>query len=231
MNAMNSEVSQVSSTALGNRDFLVVLGSGRSGTTIIQHLLNSIPGFDLRGENGGSFWPLIDAIALVHDFRAGDARWASDASTDPWSGFQNIDIEKFEAGLMETFVEEVLRPEASARVIGFKEIRFPVRGLGRSIQHIQRLIPRTRFVLAFRDPASIARSGWWPKDPRAERTIGRQQQALRGVSKSLGDQAFSIEYETFHSQEASRRDFFRWLGEDYDVNAVNTLLERRVAKL
>jgi len=228
---VNSGPSLASPTKWGNREFLVVLGSGRSGTTIIQHLLNSIPGFDLRGENGGSVWPLIDAIALLHDFRTGDARWASNASTDPWMGFQNIDIEKFESGLIETFVEEVLRPEASARVIGFKEIRFPLKGLGNSIQHIQRLIPRTRFVLAFRNPSSIARSGWWPKQPRAERTIGRQQQALRGVAKSLGERAFSIEYETFHNEESSRVDFFNWLGEEYDSQSVNMVLRTRAAKL
>ena len=205
--------------------FLFVLGVGRSGTTILQHVLNTIPGFCIRGENGGAIWPLVETYGRVKKNRTGDGKWARSWSGDPWFGFNEVSLDGLASSLRETFVSQILNPPPSTRCTGFKEIRFPIVNLAEKVDLVRELFPRARFILNFRSLESTTKSGWWPNSGQSRRVVSRQLRQLSKLGKSLGDTSYSVTYETFYSLEDERADLFRWLGAAYDRQAVDQAIK------
>ncbi|PQO21824.1 hypothetical protein C2I36_16295 [Rhodobacteraceae bacterium WD3A24] len=104
--------------------FVFIVTYGRSGSTLLQSLLNSAPGVMLRGENGNALFHVFRAWKVLEDtaFR-GRTSFQSDPDR-PWFGAADVAPAKFRDAALRAFVSDVLAPPASARVSGFKEIRY-----------------------------------------------------------------------------------------------------------
>ena len=66
---------------------------------------------------------------LFHSYKhASIAKDHTDESSSlidhPWYGVNDIDPEKYARKLIKVFVDEILKPNKSTRVLGFKEIRY-----------------------------------------------------------------------------------------------------------
>lgn len=211
--------------------FVFILGVGRSGTTVLQNVLNSVPKVCIRGENGGAIWPLAETYSLVQRSVEGDGRWARDHPGDPWFGLSGVSLSGLAGALRRSFVTEVLQPPLGAQFVGFKEIRFPSRGLVEAVTWVNELFPGARFVLNFREPAAIAKSGWGRDSPRSRTHISRRQRDLARLATFLGDTGFSVQYESFHSTENERKKLFAWLNMDYQADRVDAVLSTRLHHL
>ena len=66
-------------------------------------------------------------------------------------------LERMRALMMTT----VLRPGPRARVLGFKEIRWPVKGTEHLVSFLSELFPGARFLFNTRNPEDVAKSEWW----------------------------------------------------------------------
>src|SRR5687768_4449832 len=90
-----------------------VITYGRSGSTLLTGILNSIPKTCIRGENGG---------ALVHIFRAVQSArsapsfliGAEDSPTRAWYGASSINADGLQDSLVGAFVRNVLAPPDGA---------------------------------------------------------------------------------------------------------------------
>ncbi|MBV1900860.1 MAG: sulfotransferase, partial [Kordiimonadaceae bacterium] len=106
-----------------NRSFIFIVTYGRSGSTVLQGLLQAIPGYFIRGENMNTLFPLYKACTAAHTARYTHGK-NPHGQDDPWFGADVIKPEVFTKRIVDTFIEEILQPPADARVVGFKEIRF-----------------------------------------------------------------------------------------------------------
>jgi len=109
---------------------LIIVCHGRSGSTLLQGILNAIPGFLIRGENHDFAAGLYMAYRRIK--RAASAPQAArlgrtDDPSVPWYGAADIDQQQLLAD-MTILMRNVLVPRAqqsSVLCYGFKEIRFP----------------------------------------------------------------------------------------------------------
>lgn len=80
-------------------DYLFVATYGRSGPTLLQASLNSIPGYRIRGENGGVVYNLYRFHADVCFWR----HWTSSSAPHPpsssWWGIDGYPAETALAGI------------------------------------------------------------------------------------------------------------------------------------
>jgi hypothetical protein len=119
-----------------NRDkrlnYVFVVTYGRSGSTLVQGILNSIPGYLIRGENRQALRHLyaFDQVASKErrvQRRKQRARGVKPGSSEATSALFGMDNYPHAATLRMTrklAVETLLRPEADTRVAGFKEIEW-----------------------------------------------------------------------------------------------------------
>ena len=106
---------------LCERDFVLILGTGRSGSTTLLEALNGLPGVHLRGENHGTLW------AAFEIFRRALAEGPDESRL---SAFEHgpIDEQQVLCTLQNLFLAIDPTPSQGAppaRVRGFKELVLP----------------------------------------------------------------------------------------------------------
>ena len=208
-------------------DYLFVVTYGRSGSTLLMGLLNSIPGYLIRGEN----WDAVHHLFRFHQTLAeGSQRWNAARlrqRTHPFFGAADFPVNKAYRRTRELVVDTVLRPRDDTRVTGFKEIRWYHDDLEEYVAWLRRVFPGARFVVNTRAHDEVLRSGWWAKRPENAAALPAVEARILAVADSLGDAAYRVHYNDYVTRPTVLRGLFDWLGEPFDEAAVHTVLETR----
>jgi hypothetical protein len=207
------------------RDYLFVVTYGRSGSTLVAGLLNAIPGYLIRGENGDALHHLF----LYHrTLERESARPAGNTrkKTHPWFGISDVPLRRSIALSRQLVLETVLRPKDHTRVVGFKEIRWAHDDGPEYVAWLRELFPGARFLVNTRDHASVLRSAWWAKeDPAvAGPKLADIEARLLALAASLGDAAYRIHYDDYVADPTVLRGLYDWLGEPWDEASVRATL-------
>jgi hypothetical protein len=213
--------------------FLFVVSYGRSGSTLLCGLLNSLPGYCIRGENGG---------ALLHIFRSArqvrTARSMHDAPPsqpdNPWFGAEQIVPDLFIRRAGDAFFEAVLRPPAEARCVGFKEIRYTRGVVGDKefapfLDFVAELFPGCVFVFNSRDIEAASRSGFWGDQPQdaVKRKLENAEERFSAYRERSPDRTFGFNYDRLLEDIGEFRRLCDFLGEPFDEEKTLGVMSRR----
>ncbi len=207
---------------------MFILTYGRSGSTLLMGVLNSIPGYLLRGENQ-------DALQHLFRFHQGltelSTRWPKARlrqRTHPFFGAGDFPVNRSLERTRELVLDTVLRPRPDTRVTGFKEIRWHSADVAAYVAWMRQVFPGARFVVNTRDPEEVLKSGWWAAEPDRAQRLSAIEARLLGVAESLGDEvAFRVHYNDYVANPARLASLFDWLGEPFDEDAVRAVLDVR----
>jgi hypothetical protein len=215
--------------------YVFIVTYGRSGSTLLQGVLNSIPGYLVRGENRQA----LRHLRAFHEAaveerqrqrRSQRRRGAEPGSHDASSAHYGIDrfpVRRSLAGIRRLALDTLLRPEPDTRVVGFKEIRWAGEDVASYVAWLQEVFPGARFVVNTRDLDAVSRSKWWADDPEAHDTLEAVEGRLLALCESLGDAAFHVRYDDYADDPAALRPLFDWLGEEYDEARLQQVFDTR----
>lgn len=149
-------------------DRVFIITYGRSGSTLLQGLLNALPGFRIYGENARFLLKLQEAYEALLDANRHLSNPDRDDESQPWFGSSRYDEATVTLNFRQ-FVNRILfqphlDPEHS--VFGFKEIGFNELDSGRIeryIGFIRQLFPRSAIVFNTRRVDDVLKSGWWKR--------------------------------------------------------------------
>jgi hypothetical protein len=209
--------------------YVFVIAYGRAGSTLVQAMLNTVPGVCIRGENYGALYWLYRAVQ--------SARWTRKVQgkretgpDGPWFGAGEADPERLTRHLADGFVDAVLRPPEGTTVTGCKEIRFFELGrkLPAFIDFLREAFPGARFVFAIRRPEDVARSAWWAALPEksARRTIERYNAMAAGLAEA--PDSILMNGSSFPRDLNLCRELFAFLELPFDETAIAATLARRL---
>lgn len=203
-------------------NYLFVVTYGRSGSTLVQGLLGSIPGYLIRGENRGVLYRLYQYHSALEAARDEFSRIESLTTRDSWFGIDEYAASTSIARMRSLLLDALLKPRPDTRVIGFKEIRWFYDDWERYLAFVRELFPGARFVINTRDHGAVANSQWWSKQRRADvlRKLAGYEQQLDAMAAVLGDAAFRVHYDDYVADPETLAGLFEWLGEPFDVAAV-----------
>lgn len=216
-------------------EYLFVVTYGRSGSTLVQGLLNSLPGYLIRGENR-------QLLSHLHEFHRDGTeqrrqqrakrrrRGLEPSGTDPshpWFGIEDFRERAALAGARRLALQTLLRPEPDTRVTGFKEIRWHQPDVEDYVAWMREVFPGARFVVNTRDLDAVANSGWWAEDPDSRERLAAIETRLLALADALGDAAFRVHYDDYVADPEALRGLFGWLGEEFDPARVRAVLEER----
>ena len=207
--------------------YVVVVTYGRSGSTLLQGILSSVPGVMIRGENGGLVGHLFEFHDTARTHRERLARPGGLPPSHPWWGIDGYPDDAALRNIRSLLLETVLRPAADTRVVGFKEIDWTMDRLPEVLAFLQAVLPGARFVLNTRDLEAVARSKWWARDPDALTKLREMERTFVEAIADLGDAAYRVHYDDYVADPGVLRGLFEWLGEDYDEERVRAVMDVR----
>ena len=215
---------------------------GRSGSTLLQSLLNGLPGALIRGENENLLAPLARAWDILRHSEQGARmrekiaeKGRPSARTDPWFGYEDVTADAMGAALTQAFVDIVLRPAPDTRIAGFKEIRwhrdpaaFPV-----MLDLLRRHFPQAHFLFNLRDHAAVAQSGWWAtmKPDLVRRELERAEALYAAYARRHTKHCLTLRYDELVGDIDAWRPLFAFLDEPFDADLVSATLSRRLTHL
>lgn len=205
-------------------DYVFVMTYGRSGSTLLMGILNSIPGWLLRGENRHAMRHLYDfhRTGMTEKARV-DARRASQP-THPWFGIQDYPESVSLQHIRALAEATLLRPAPDTRVSGYKEIRWYDEDLPAYLSFLQGVFPGARFVLNTRNLADVAASNFWTHkdDPLAR--VQHIEERMLAAAAGLGEAVHRVHYDDYVANPAALRCLFEWLGEAYDQDRIEAVM-------
>jgi hypothetical protein len=211
---------------------LFVVAYGRSGSTLVQAVLNAMPGVCVRGENN---------LAIQHVYRF----WRTlrtaqrefgeryDQANQPWHGIAQVDADAAAQAIAAQFDRYVLNAPEDAEWLGFKEIRYHEANdieTADLLSFIDQFFANSRFVFVCREPADVARSSWWRRQQRetAVSLISRLNAEHIRLHKLWPDRSCVIDYDELAENSDEAAKLFTLIGRSYDRDLVRTVLNIRL---
>lgn len=209
--------------------YVFVFTYGRSGSTLLMGLLNSLPGYCIRGENGNALYKLYEFDKRMRESlsEAGNLQ-NSQRPTHPWFGLHQVDLPALRTDLRDSFTRNVLTPEKGSRVAGFKEIRFSeaeVPDLEGYLDFVRQAFAPAKIIFNHRSMDKVAKSGWWGNMPKALEKLQFMEDRFNAVP--AGESVHHFSYDALVADPAYARGLFEWLGERFDEAKVRDLLAVR----
>lgn len=222
--------------ALRTRDdlgYLFVVTYGRSGSTLLQGILDAIPGYLIRGENRQALRHLHDFQRVVLKERRAQRRQRRRQGLPPegttpanaFFGMDGVSRDAVVRGVRRLALDTLLRPEPDTRVTGFKEIRWEDEDLPDYVAWLQEVFPGARFLVNTRSLDDVVQSKWWADRPDARDHLEAVEARLLALAEQLGDAAYRVHYDDYVRDPSVLEPMFAWLGEPYDEGAVRAVLD------
>ncbi len=198
-----------------------ILGTGRSGTTLLQRIINSAENVVIWGEHGGFLSQIAEAYFLnfedktiLHNipqrnnpFDTPQAKVQQLKNPQLWPAWCNWYSQKEVKDIFRSLIENFFKPSNVPKNVswGFKEIKY---GQGcRTLEMLADLYPDAKFIFIIRDPVDVI-AAYFFKYLKKQSSFG--DRLTISQAKSLKENCeFSIakEAEAWRKQNTYFRDF------------------------
>lgn len=218
-------------------DQVFIVTYGRSGSTVLQRILNSIDGYLIKGENNAALLQLFrsvkavtDGQAQIHPKRPDGSLPSSSSPSHPWFGIHDIDVDPYARTLVDAFVQHVIAPGDDVRVYGFKEIRYlgQPRQLPAFLDFMRTTFSNPAFIFNYRRWENVTQSRWW-KSQDPEELKGRLRRFEETASEfctSHRDRCIELQYENYATDAAALKPLFDFLGEEFCYDLVERIMSQ-----
>lgn len=214
--------------AVLNFESVLLVSYGRSGSTLLQGILNSIDGVLVRGENQNAFEHLYRMAANLQQSKR--EHLGAILPNQPWYGIGAVDEDDLMSRLRDLARSILLGDridDDTVRAYGFKEVRYDKVGdrLDGYLDFLRRIFPKPAIVFNTRNLDDVARSAWW-KDEDAHRVrqkLCAVERRFRGYAATRPD-CFEIAYEDVVSKGKKLEDLFEFLGAPFLRDRIDTIL-------
>lgn len=212
--------------------FVFIITYGRSGSTLVQKILQSIPGYFIRGENKNTLYELFGAYEAAMETRYVHGKKEHEHEA-PWFGAHDIVPERFATKMAALFVEEILQPPLDARVVGFKEIRFPDipdEKFEPYLNFLHRYFPGCKFIFNSRRWRDVAQSGWWKTmDPAlVEKLVKSCDARFAAYMNAYPGRGVQLHYEEITEDVSAIKALFDFLGEPMDAPLIDEIITTKL---
>jgi hypothetical protein len=201
---------------------------GRSGSTLLQGILNTINGVLIRGENENVFYDFFKSYQKLLKV----SLWQKNAilPNQAWFGMGLFNCSLFMDHLRELSRGILLADQyegSEGLCLGFKEIRYidVIDDLENYLDFLTDLFPNTALLFNTRNLEDVAKSGWW-KNENEEEVLGK----LRALEERFFEYAsnhsnsFHIDYSDVVNKSTKLKCLFDFIGAPYHEDTVDIVL-------
>jgi hypothetical protein len=211
---------------------LLIATYGRSGSTLLQGILNTIPGVLMRGENNNFVFDIFQSYRKLAAAKQEPYSQTAQDAAHPWYGILDIDLDEFKSMCRELLFKMLVPAplRSDIRCYGFKEIRYPfvLKHLEEYLNFLRDIMPQLAIIFNFREHQSLLQSAWWrDQDPSdVLQLVSQFEEAAQRFHHANSDSTFIVRYEEVMQHPPSRlQHLFEFLGAEYDYNKVRNVMD------
>lgn len=216
------------------KKYVFIITFARSGSTLLQALLNSHDGCYIAGENNNFLFSAYESFkkyANAKEQYGRDGR--SRSASHPWYGVRDFDTSKFKLDI-KTLVDNALFQKAHSDVVlGFKEIRYPyITDLKDYLLFIKDVFINVHFVFNYRDIEKALSSGFYldySEDKLKQERLLLEQFSVK--SRSIAKEYFNscstiLHYEEYIKDHSILVQLLENIGISSDLANIDDILKK-----
>jgi hypothetical protein len=212
--------------------YLFVIAYGRSGSTLLQSILASIPGCHMTGENADALGGLFATWGAALEAKREQGCVPRTKPGDPWRGAHLISPGRYNRRLASVFLEEIIRPPPKARFVGFKEVRYfhyDEDKLQEYLDYIRETFDPCVLIFNRRCGEEVAQSGWWVNDTDdIKERVCRFDRATDAYARAHEDVSIVVDYTLWRTDPTLLKPLFDRLGADFELPRIEKILAKRL---
>lgn len=207
-------------------NWVFIITFGRSGSTLLQGVINSIPGYEVKGENNFILLPLFRAAMRLKTTRY-KFGYHETHPIDSWYGSHDVDLDGFSRQIVSAFVDTVVRPGGNAHVGGFKEIRYhelQENEIEEFMIFMTRYFNNPCFVYNERNIEDTSKSSFWNRVDDPQKSINRSLQHMKKMYELARDRSYWVNYDEYVKDPAQLEGLFSFLNEPFDLDQIQKVM-------
>lgn len=212
---------------------ILICATGRSGSTTLQRIINTIPCSNICGENYGAINSLLEFYRRIKnstiDYVPGHYKPASykeivEKNIKPswYNSYNYLQIIQ----LIKITIVNMFKNNASTNIWGFKEIRYDSGNIN-YLKDFKELFPQTKVIIHVRENIQAqSKSGWFKEDKNAIIFLNKTTKELIDFALQNKDWCFLNSFERMFDKN-NIRNLFLYLecGEKYNEKAIDEILK------
>lgn len=204
---------------------ILICATGRSGSTTLQRILNTIPNSNFCGENFGALNSLLEfykklKYAAVNNipgkFKPTSYETLIANKIKPaWYNSYNFDVV---VQNIKTLITNLFKNNENTTVWGFKEIRYD-NGKIHLIKEFKELFPQTKVIVQLRDIKSQMKSGWFKYDKNAVNYLSKMNLELYKFYSERKEYCYFTSFNKMFDKQ-NLRNMFKFIDCEQHFNEV-----------
>jgi len=221
---------------MDNDKIVLICATGRSGSTTLQRIINTIPNSNICGENYGAVNSLLDFYVKLHvasiNYVPGHYKPCSyeqiiSKNVKP-SWYNSYKMNEIEEKIRDT-ITTMFKKDSNTNLWGFKEIRYDNKKI-KNLNYFKRLFPQTKLIIQIRENIiAQSQSGWHRKDKNAITYLKNTNKELWDFYNENKDWCYFTTFEgMFNPYNIENIFSFIDCSENYDKSIVENILKNNL---
>jgi len=215
---------------------VLICATGRSGSTTMQRIINTIPNSNICGENFGAINSLLEFYRRIKtttvDYVPGHMNPASyeniiSKNVKP-SWYNSYNYAQMVQFIKMTIIN-MFKNNSNTNIWGFKEIRYDSGNIN-YIKEFKELFPQTKVIIQFRENIKAqSKSGWHKQDKNAVEFLNKTTKQLIDFATQNKEWCYLTSFERMFDKNNLRNLFtFIDCGEKYNEQIVDDILKNNL---
>ena len=215
---------------------ILICATGRSGSTTMQRIINSVPNSNICGENFGAINSLLEFYKRIKtttfDYVPGHLRPASYEdiiSKDVKPSWYNSYNFQQTVSMIKMLIASLFKNKEATNMWGFKEIRYD-NGDIKYLKEFKELFPQTKVIIQVRgNIAAQSQSSWLKKDRNAVQYLNTLNNEFYNFYNHNKEWCYFTTFEKMFDMENIKKIFeFIDCSQYYDQNKIKQILDNNI---
>jgi len=219
-----------------DKEIILIVASGRSGSTTLQQIINTIPNSNITGENNGVIVNLLEcyiglknALTFIPHNKVNNniifntyEELIKNKIKPCW--YNCFDLKKIRFDI-QNLILNIIDNEKNSSILGFKEIRWfnKLHLLNEFIE----LFPKTKIICNIRiDTLKQSKSGWWKNDINSINHLNEYNNQL--INFSLNKQNFYLSTMENMLKVEEVKKLFLFLKKELDIEKYTYIINNKL---
>jgi hypothetical protein len=215
---------------------VLICATGRSGSTTMQRIINTMPNSNICGENFGAINSLLEFYRRIKNATINNIPGHFNPASYEEIVKQNIKPSWYNSyrypqivHLIKMTIINMFKDKGETNIWGFKEIRYDSGNIN-YIKDFKELFPQTKVIVQFRENIQAqSKSGWFKKDKNAIQFLNKTTKELIDFALQNKEWCFLTSFERMFDKNNLRNMFhFIECGEKFNEQVVDEILKNNL---